>query len=535
VFSYCASLAKVFQKSLSRSKQGLSGALFLLGGLTLGCEANEVTAPPTFVALPTHQVVQVAPAPISGRSLLWVALQPLLGQGTTSTHSAPSLRLVSAGSESLVLRDARGEVHQAPVITLTWRLVPLETPLQLARQVAGPFASFESAEQVASRWRQQGVDAAVAHPNDWEVWVAQGVRPLQGVDLRFWQDTVTSALQPVIEEASGGRTLVGPVQIDAPQGLSWKGGVYLGPFQLQANAYGSWTLVEQVPLQRYLEGVVPHEIGAGAPPAALAAQTVLARTWALANSHRFAIDGYHLCSDTQCQVYSDPRQASVGVRQAIASTAGRVLSWKQQPINAVYHASNGGVMAAGSEAWAMQPVPYLRAELDGSAVWADRFSLPLNKSSALSLLLDDDDGAYGKSHPRFRWTRELTAVQLQQALSSLAPSRSFLPKQLTVLKRGSSGRVLALEIRGEDNQAPVVLRLDGIRRRLRQLPSTLFVVQSVGGGVWKFSGGGFGHGAGLSQAGAVDLARRGWTTEQILSHYYPGTTYAPLPELKKAL
>jgi len=535
VFSYCASLAKVFQKSLSRSKQGLSGALFLLGGLTLGCEANEVTAPPTFVALPTHQVVQVAPAPISGRSLLWVALQPLLGQGTTSTHSAPSLRLVSAGSESLVLRDARGEVHQAPVITLTWRLVPLETPLQLARQVAGPFASFESAEQVASRWRQQGVDAAVAHPNDWEVWVAQGVRPLQGVDLRFWQDTVTSALQPVIEEASGGRTLVGPVQIDAPQGLSWKGGVYLGPFQLQANAYGSWTLVEQVPLQRYLEGVVPHEIGAGAPPAALAAQTVLARTWALANSHRFAIDGYHLCSDTQCQVYSDPRQASVGVRQAIANTAGKVLSWKQQPINAVYHASNGGVMAAGSEAWAMQPVPYLRAELDGSAVWADRFSLPLNKSSALSLLLDDDDGAYGKSHPRFRWTRELTAVQLQQALSSLAPSRSFLPKQLTVLKRGSSGRVLALEIRGEDNQAPVVLRLDGIRRRLRQLPSTLFVVQSVGGGVWKFSGGGFGHGAGLSQAGAVDLARRGWTTEQILSHYYPGTTYAPLPELKKAL
>ncbi|HGY5548458.1 MAG TPA: SpoIID/LytB domain-containing protein [Prochlorococcus sp.] len=528
-------MAKVFQKSLSRSKQGLSGALFLLGGLTLGCEANEVTAPPTFVALPTHQVVQVAPAPISGRSLLWVALQPFLGQGTTSTHSSPSLRLVSAGSESLVLRDARGEVHQAPVITLTWRLVPLETPLQLARQVAGPFASFESAEQVASRWRQQGVDAAVAHPNDWEVWVAQGVRPLQGVDLRFWQDTVTSALQPVIEEASGGRTLVGPVQIDAPQGLSWKGGVYLGPFQLQANAYGSWTLVEQVPLQRYLEGVVPHEIGAGAPPAALAAQTVLARTWALANSHRFAIDGYHLCSDTQCQVYSDPRQASVGVRQAIASTAGKVLSWKQQPINAVYHASNGGVMAAGSEAWAMQPVPYLRAELDGSAVWADRFSLPLNKSSALSLLLDDDDGAYGKSHPRFRWTRELTAVQLQQALSSLAPSRSFLPKQLTVLKRGSSGRVLALEIRGEDNQAPVVLRLDGIRRRLRQLPSTLFVVQSVGGGVWKFSGGGFGHGAGLSQAGAVDLARRGWTTEQILSHYYPGTTYAPLPELKKAL
>ncbi len=519
---------------MSSSKQGLIGVLFLLGGITLGCNAQQVTAPPALVVLPTHQAVLAPPAPMSGRSLLWVALQPLLGQGTTSTHSAPSLRLVSAGREPLMLRDARGEVHRAPVITLSWRLVQLEQPLQLARQVAGPFASFESAEQVASKWRQEGVEAVVAHPNDWEVWVSQGVRPLQGVDIRLWQDTVTSAVQPVIEEEKGGSTLVGPVQIEAPQGLSWKGGVYLGPFQLQVNAYGSWTLVEQVPLERYLEGVVPHEIGAGAPPAALAAQTVLARTWALANSHRFALDGYHLCSDTQCQVYSDPRQASFGVRQAIASTAGKVLSWKQKPINAVYHASNGGVMAAGSEAWAMDPVPYLRAELDGSLGWADRFSLPLNQSSVVRLLLDDD-GAYGKGHPRFRWSRVLRADQLQQSLSAMVPSLSSLPKQLTVLERGSSGRVLALEIRGADNQPPVVLRLDGIRRHLRQLPSTLFVVQSVGGGVWKFSGGGFGHGAGLSQAGAVDLARRGWTTEQILSHYYPGTTYGPLPELKKAL
>ena len=49
------------------------------------------------------------------------------------------------------------------------------------------------------------------------------------------------------------------------------------------------------------------------------AQTVLARTWALANSHRFSIDGYHLCSDTQCQVYSDPRHAGAAVREAIAA------------------------------------------------------------------------------------------------------------------------------------------------------------------------------------------------------------------------
>ena len=108
--------------------------------------------------------------------------------------------------------------------------------------------------------------------------------------------------------------------------------------------------MEQVPVERYLEGVVPHEIGAGSPMAALQAQTVLARTWALANSHRFGIDGYHLCSDTQCRVYGDPRHAGATVRERAAP--GKLLSLNNQPISAVYHATNGGVMAAGPEAWA---------------------------------------------------------------------------------------------------------------------------------------------------------------------------------------
>ena len=80
-------------------------------------------------------------------------------------------------------------------------------------------------------------------------------------------------------------------------------------------------------MESYLLGVVPHEIGAGSPVEALKAQTVLARTWAMANRGRFAVDGYHLCSDTQCQVYSDPSAAGGAVQQALASTAGQVLTW----------------------------------------------------------------------------------------------------------------------------------------------------------------------------------------------------------------
>jgi SpoIID/LytB domain protein len=102
-----------------------------------------------------------------------------------------------------------------------------------------------------------------------------------------------------------------------------------------------------------------------------------------------------------------------------------------------------------------------------------------------------------------------------------------------VLQRGPSGRVLALEIVGPGGRR--VLRLDAIRRNLRLLPSTLFQITPAGPGRWLVEGAGFGHGAGLSQAGAIDLARQGWSTARILQHYYPGTSLVPLRSLGDAL
>ena len=527
------SVVKSSPKFVLRRSKAISSSWLLMAGLSLGCQAQEIAAPPAPVPLlPTHRLMPAPPLLTTGRSLLWVALDDHLGQETEGIKPAPSLQLKSAG-QPLLLRDARGEVHRSLSITLSWKQVSLDTPHQFARYVAGPFASFESAERVAMDWRQAGVDAVVAHPNDWQVWAPLSIRPPEEVPFQVRRETVARFVQPVLQLPDGAITLAAPLEIEAPDGLDWQGGVYRGPFRLQPDAYGSWTLVEQVPLESYLLGVVPHEIGAGAPVAALMAQTVLARTWALANRHRFAVDGYHLCSDTQCQVYRDPRQASVGVRQAITTTAGKVLSWQGQPISAVYHASNGGVMAAGSEAWSMDSVPYLRAQLDGPAAWAEQFAWPLVAPSSLATLLQVGDEAYGSAHVRFRWQRTLTAAQIQQALQSLAPGLA-LPQQLTVSERGASGRVLALEIRSSETQPPVVLRLDSIRRHLRQLPSTLFVIKPESEGIWRFTGGGFGHGAGLSQAGAIDLAFRGWSTEQILSHYYPGTMYGPLPQIENA-
>ena len=459
------------------------------------------------------------PPPLDARApVLWVALADHLG--------AAPLALEGAGAP-LQLRDAQGRRASGQRLQLRWTLQPLAQPLQIRRRVLGPFSSFETAEQVALAWRRQGVSVAIAHPGEWEVWAPAEAPAPAGRASRVVSQSVQQRRVLQLAQAGGWQSLQGPVQISAPAGLRWQGGVFAGPFRLQSDAYGSWTLVEQVPLERYLQGVVPHEIGAGSPAAALAAQAVLARTWALRNRHRFALDGYHLCADTQCQVYSDPRQAGAAVRQAISGTSGRVLTWQGEPIHAVYHASNGGVMADEEEAWPLPELPYLDPALDRPGGTLPGVTLPLDTPQELALLLARRD-AYGAGHPLYRWQRLLTQASLREGLAGRAAGLGA-PLRPVVLERGASGRVVRLAIAGPSGQ--VVLERDAIRRTYRQLPSTLFSLSAAGQGSWRFDGAGFGHGAGLSQAGAIDLARRGWGLERILSHYYPGTRLLPLSAL----
>ena len=526
--------------SLLRS--GVLAAGMLLAG---GCRASgpevpaqappplpPLAAPAPSEALRLHAAVPPPPELQPSRPVLWVALAARLGpaEGPVGGRGgADPLRLVAAGGP-LTLVDGAGKRLSAPSFLLRWRWQPLNQPFTVRRQVLGPFASYESAEAVARRWQAAGVSPRIARPAEWEVWAPAEAAPLPGTAPRLQQWTVARQLVLELPAASGGQGLTGPVRIEAPGGLRWQGGVYAGPFRLLEDAHGGWSLVEEVALERYLEGVVPHEIGAGAPAAAQAAQAVLARTWALRNRHRYTVDGYHLCADTQCQVYSDPSQVSARLRQAIAASRGQVLRYAGEPIHAVYHASNGGVAAGLEEAWDGTALPYLRPFADGDAAFAQQLALPLSEAR-LGALLRSWRGVYGADHPRFRWQRRLTAARLAEALAARGEAVGA-PRSLKVLERGPSGRVLALEIRG--STGAVVLRRDAIRRTLRELPSTLFLLAPAGPGAWAVDGGGFGHGAGLSQAGAIDLAQRGWSSQRILEHYYPGARLQPLGEADPA-
>ena len=490
--------------------------MLLLNG---GCQASDQA--------PLQWPVAAPPSLRSENPVLWVALAARLGP--TGPEAAP-LRL-RAASGSLTLEDGAGQRLTAPDVTLRWRREPLPQPFTVRRRVLGPFASYETAEAAAQPWAERGLHPVIARPVDWEVWAPADAPDPPGRAAKLVERREDSRLVLEAQGARGTTIWRGPIRLLAPGGLRWGTGVYSGPFRLLPDAHGGWSLVEEAPLERYLEGVVPHEIGAGSPPAALMAQAVLARTWAVRNRARFRADGYHLCADTQCQVYSDPAQASLAVRQAIATSRGQVLAAAEQPIHAVYHASNGGVAAGREEAWDVDPVPYLRPFADGDGAFVAKTPLPVAAAS-LPALLRQGTGAYGADHPLFRWQRTLSAGRVEGALAARGLSVGT-PRRLRVLERGASGRALALEIVGA--KTTVILRRDAIRRTLRELPSTLFTLSPSQPGTWLVRGGGFGHGVGLSQAGAIDLASRGWSMDTILKHYYPGADLKPLGALEAAL
>ena len=214
----------------------------------------------------------------------------------------------------------------------------------------------------------------MAHPEEWEVWVPSNAPDFSSVNLRDVRERLVDVVQPVLEGPSGGRTLDGPLQVIAPDGLLWDGGVLRGPFRLQADAYGSWTLLEQIPVERYLEGVVPHEIGAGSPSCS-AGQAVRRDLGAGQQppvwSRRLSPVQRHSMSGVQ---RSAPGQWVGAGGHRATSRSG--VATDGQPIQAWYHATNGGVSAGAEEAWSMDPLPYVQARADGSpAGWV--ITMPL--------------------------------------------------------------------------------------------------------------------------------------------------------------
>jgi SpoIID/LytB domain protein len=211
-----------------------------------------------------------------------------------------------------------------------------------------------------------------------------------------------------------------------------------------------------------------------------------------------------------------------------------VLSDGDVLIRASFSANNGGFAGGNDTTWGDAPLRYLQPRYDAGSP-DDRYDAGLRDEAAVRAFLEDPGEVLSNvrnfGNPQaFRWSVELSVAQLTEAVSKRLNVGEV--RELEPLDRDGSGRVTRLRVVGARGEAVVERELN-IRRTLGGLRSALFVIdprRDAGGRLQGvvIRGGGFGHGVGMCQTGAVGAAQRGWSFERILSNYYPGTSLRKL-------
>ena len=356
----------------------------------------------------------------------------------------------------------------------------------------------------------------------------------------------------VVVEISGLPTRCSRVTLQAgPQptrAQSWgektRSGAYSGDLEIVPDHSGGLTLINLLPLETYIEGVLPAEVPTSFHPQALKAQAIIARTYALFTLGKHSDQGFDLCDQMHCQQYRGAVDIPK-VRAAVAATAGQVLAYRGCLVETVYHTVCGGFVDDPYRVWKWYLVPYLRAAADrppgdGAAPTADA------TEEAVALMLAHGSADYCARSSLHRWKRSYSIAEAQHLLDvNLGRLLDFegSPGRLVDMKtagRSPGGRAQALIITTDCGEYEI--KRDKMRWVLGDgkpgpngLPSTLFrltVQRDPAGNIAKliFDGAGWGHGLGLCQYGADGRARAGATAAEILQAYYPGSEVVDLAQ-----
>lgn len=314
---------------------------------------------------------------------------------------------------------------------------------------------------------------------------------------RLSPDAALSGTVAVAREGEGisvaGRACAPSVRLEGLDGALFALGNrrYAGALRLDPDAGSGIRVVNEVPLETYLEGVVGGEMPPSWEMEALKAQAVAARTYAAARARDASARerAFDLFDDTRSQVYVGvPSGPHAGrVREAVASTRGEVLVHDGRLLTAYFHSTCGGHTEDASRVFGVHGVAPLRGA----------------------------PCPYCADSPAFRWEARVPAARLESLLG-VGAIVSISP-----VDPGPSGRCARVEVEGSQGRTAVPSK--DFRREIGYtvLKSTAFEA-AVEGEEIAFSGKGYGHGVGLCQWGARGQARAGRSYLDILEHYYPG-------------
>lgn len=370
-----------------------------------------------------------------------------------------------------------------------------------------------------------------ARSTPWTV-TGTGIVSLYDANNNPWQRSVTGK-DPVLAARNGLVTIndkpVGAVVYvrtwvgKEPAGVIVGKHTYRGAVKVMANG-NTMTLINEVPLEQYLYGVVPEEAIPSWPAEALKAQAVAARSYALYTMVQNKGKAYDIRPSTYNQVYIGQSGEYAATNVAVDDTRGQVLTYNNTPIEALFHSDGGGYTEDSVNVWGSQ-VPYLRGVKDyarntGTSAW----TVALTRQS-----MEQKLRAAGKDVGTLREIRVSTLRQRPMNLPDRGVSGRI--KQAVLV-----GSARSLVVTGEQLQA-----IFGLKSTLFDFyvnvkpptsadqfknPKAYHTFRSAADRVY-IRGYGWGHGLGLSQWGAAAMAESGPHSDTyyqtILLHYYPGT------------
>jgi len=298
---------------------------------------------------------------------------------------------------------------------------------------------------------------------------------------------------------------------------------YESDLRVIINQIGKMNLIAHSDFENYVAGVIPNEIGTDSPMEAMKAQAIAARSEALFRvlNGVHKDDGFDLCASVHCQVFSGITDINAVTESAVENTRGIVGVYKGKIINAVYSTSCGGKTETCSNAWGGKEVPYLTSIYDGNGsnsydLTQDYYAEKWVKNPQPVFCNTQDDKGWVRN--TYTWEKKYTLSNFQRMMSDKANFGTYVGYE--VLERGESGRIIKMKLKGSKGELLLENELL-IRQTLGGLRSSLFYITKDSQYI-RIIGRGSGHGVGMCQIGAINMAKQGYSYEDILKHYFTG-------------
>lgn len=289
-----------------------------------------------------------------------------------------------------------------------------------------------------------------------------------------------------------GKLYRSPVKITSDdEFISLDGNRYRGEMVIHSRP-GGLLVVNELPMEVYLVGLINAEAHSSWPVESLKAQAVAARTYALYRASESKSRAFDVRATVADQVYHGSSIEDRASYEAVHSTRGEILLYHGEPIKAFYHSTCGGMTASAREVWGAD-LPYLKSL---KCRWC-------------------------VESPRYFWKYAASGERIGEALARYGHDVGKV-RNIKILDKTPSRRNKTIKIKGSKKTKKVGASLLRKSVGYTKIFSTRFEVFEPDKGMFLFLGRGSGHGVGMCQWGARGMALDGASYREILGYYYPG-------------